>query len=136
MLVGLMSITVDNFSLRLPFRLLENQANLAMVREYSDRNDPAIFGRDPFFKGPHPRASSIIRVLDDPQLRRILPGELLGEPVVHPWFMEHARPVAGCSAILFLAALLALARSRDRGKAGHAGPGEARSLRTDPPITG
>jgi hypothetical protein len=133
MLVGLMSITIDNFSLRLPYKLLENQANLAMVREYLDRPDPTIFGRDPFLRGPHPSASSITRVLDHPQLRRILPGELFGEPVQQPWFVEHARLVAAGSVLPFLAALFALAQSRDRGTAYNARPGEAQSLRTDPP---
>jgi len=133
MLVGLMSITIDDFSLRLPDKLLENQANLAMVREYLDRPDPTIFGRDPFLRGPHPTASSITRVLDHPQLRRILPGELLGEPVKQPWFVQHARLIAVGSALPFLAALFALARSRDWGQADNVRPSEARSLRTDPP---
>jgi len=105
-LAGLMSITTSNFSLHLPYKSMQDRANLAMVRDYLDHHDPAVFARDPYFPGPHPEASSVIRVLDNPQLRSILPSELLGRPSAQPWLIEHALIFAGCGVMLLLAVLL------------------------------
>jgi hypothetical protein len=87
---------------------MQDRANLAMVREYLDHRDPSVFVRDPFFNGPHPNPSSVIRVLDEPQLRKILPSELLDGPSAQPWLVENGRLIAVCGAILLLTALLAL----------------------------
>ena len=61
---------------------------------------------DPYFPGPHPEASSVIRVLDDPKLRPILPYELPGGPSAQPWLIEHAPIFAGCGVMLLFAVLL------------------------------
>ncbi|MEO6996176.1 MAG: hypothetical protein ABI273_21415, partial [Lacunisphaera sp.] len=76
-MAGLIMLTETNFTLHLPFKRLQDRANLAIVRSYAATHDPAAFTRDPNFSGPHPNPRVVQRVIDDPLLRSTLPSEIL-----------------------------------------------------------
>ena len=113
-LAGLISLTETNLTLNLPFKRLQDRANLAIVRAYAETRDPAAFTRDPDFSGPHPDPRVVQRVLDDPALRATLPAEVLapeGSPAaVLPWLIRHSRALTGVCGVLWLGLLALLLR--------------------------
>ncbi len=75
-LAGLLGLTVTNLTLHLPYKRVQDQAGLQMVRTYLATGDATVFHTDPRLTGPHPDADAVRRVLDDPALRAVLPADL------------------------------------------------------------
>ena len=108
-MAGLITLTETNLTLHLPYKRLQDRANLAIVRSYAATHDPAAFTRDPNFSGPHPNPRIVQRVIDDPLLRSILPSEILApasdDTADLPWLIRHSAALTVVSGLLLLVAL-------------------------------
>lgn len=90
LLAGLLTLTTTNLSLHLPFKRIRDTAGLAQIRSYLTTNDAAVFVPVLHMPPLHPNITVVQRVLDDPQLRRVLPREFFDEKVRPPWLIEYS----------------------------------------------
>ncbi|MEO5957794.1 MAG: hypothetical protein ABIZ49_10850 [Opitutaceae bacterium] len=104
--VGLLSLTSTNLSLNLPFKRAQDDAMVLHARRYLKTGDATAFSRDVSSGGIHPEPAAVMRVLDDPVLRPLLPSVLRGNHDARPWIVHQARWLTLASA-LGLALMLA-----------------------------
>jgi hypothetical protein len=88
LLAGLLTLTTADFSLSLPFKRAQGAAGLAQVRAYLATHDPAVFTPEGKFFPLHPDPAVVRHVLDDPQLRPVLPREFSNSSLRPPWLIE------------------------------------------------
>lgn len=114
---GLVQLTATNLSLHLPFKRAQDHASLAQVRAYLNTGDASVFSRESPFAGPHPDPAEVIRVLDDPVLRPVLPAAFRDDEAP-PWLIRRA-PTLTLAALLMLVTAFAVS-SRHGSKRPHA----------------
>lgn len=110
---GLIQLTATNLSLHLPFKRARDQASLAQVRAYLNTGDTSVFPRGSPFAGPHPNPAEVIRVLDDPLLRPLLPEAFRGE-ARPPWIIRNAPTLTFFGLLWLVFALLLAMRSSSK----------------------
>jgi hypothetical protein len=95
--------------LHLPFKQAQDAATLTHTGRYLKTVDAAAFSREVSLAGLHPNPTAVLRVLDDPVLRPILPPVLRGSDA-RPWIIKHARWLNLASSLGLVLALLLAAR--------------------------
>lgn len=90
LLAGLLTLTTTNLSLHLPFKRYQDTASLAQVRAYLTTHDAAVFSQEQQRATLHPNVAVVQRVLDDPQLRQVLPREFFDANTRPPWLVEYS----------------------------------------------
>lgn len=76
MLAGAVHLSTTNLTVHAPFRRMQDQASLGMIRNYFATHDPRALDPQPPLIGPHPQPETVRRLLDDPQLVALLPEAL------------------------------------------------------------
>jgi hypothetical protein len=105
LLAGLLTLTTTNLSLHLPFKRHQDAISLTQGRAYLATNDPMVFTQEPAQATLHPNIAVVQRVLDDPQLRRVLPREFSDEKARPPWVIEYSPwlTLLSTSGLIFMA---------------------------------
>lgn len=85
---GLLTLTTTNLSLHLPFKRAQDNASLEQVRAYLPNHDATVFTADHHLLAAHPDSTVVRCVLDDPQLRAVLPRELFDTTAQPPWLIK------------------------------------------------
>ena len=113
---GLITLTETNLTLNLPYKRAQDAASHRLILEYRATGRADVFSRDADFRGPHPESATVMRVLDDPRLRRTLPPALLlpaDDPQQRPpAVVRHAPVLAAVAALALAAALIGATRVR------------------------
>ncbi|MEO6005704.1 MAG: hypothetical protein ABIZ04_22640, partial [Opitutus sp.] len=124
--LGLVTLTESNLSLNLPYKRVHDAASLANVRDYVATARPAVLHRR-FGLGEPPDDPTLMRrILDDPNLRSVLPPALLAEDpsagTRPPLLVQQAPALTLVAAVGIIMVLLALAmssRGETRGVISH-----------------
>ena len=109
-LAGLLTLTTTNFSLHLPFKRAQNTANLSQIRSYLATHDAAVFSQDRTSSLLHPDSAVVRRVLDDSQLRQVLPAEFSDHSARPPWLIAYSPWLTPLSAFALLLIAIQCAR--------------------------
>lgn len=80
LLLGLAVLTAGSLTVNLPFKQRQNQTFQEQIDAYRQTRDTTVFQHGSVWLRPHPDAAIITTVLNDPNLHRLLPPVLRGEP--------------------------------------------------------
>lgn len=110
-----------NFTQNLPYKRVQDQASLEMVRLYNRTHQPEMLKPRGPWRSPHPsHYPSVAKVLDNASLRPRLPVELNappGTPVIKPSFFRQGRWLTLISGALLALWMLTMLRSTRRAAA-------------------
>jgi hypothetical protein len=76
-MVGLVILSLHALLYHLPIKRAYDQTGLDQVRAYVQTRDPQALPPPAPFASPHPDPAAIVRVVDDPVLRPVLPREII-----------------------------------------------------------
>jgi len=131
---GLILLTETNLTLNLRYKRAQDAANLASIQRYVANGDAAAFLADPNIRALHPDPRVVLRALDDPRVRAVLPRALFASATeladAPPLVVRHAPIFA-----LFAGALLALALAlhlRDSDRPDPSAPAPPRPREREP----
>jgi hypothetical protein len=90
LLAGLLTLTTANLLLHLPFKRAQSETGLTQTRSYLAHRDPAVLIPKIPALAVHPNPAVMQEVLDDPELRAVLPREFFDSSARPPWLIEYS----------------------------------------------